>query len=127
MEPRANNLEAIITRLEELRKSLVSHIVEGDASSILDELSSKLSILALEYTSYTEELIGLARRLKLLSTLAQALHNQWKHIHSRRVFGRVNYLDEHLGMVIFELRNIVEEVKSKKVIRRIDIIKRIVF
>ncbi len=127
MMHRTDSLESVISKLEELRKNLTSHIVGGDAASILEDLSTRLSLLALEYTSYAEDLNGLARRLKLLSTFAQALHNQWKHIHSRRVFGRINYLDEHLSTVIFELKNIVEEARTKKIIRRIGVVKRIVF
>ncbi len=127
MMHRANTLESIISRLEELRKNLTNHIIEGDAAKILEDISTKLSLLALEYTSYAEDLNGLARRLKLLSTFAQALHNQWKHVHSRRVFGRINYLDEHISTVILELKNIVEEVRTKKIIRRIEVVRRIVF
>ena len=123
----SNSLESVISKLEELRKNLTSHIVEGNAASILEDLSTRLSLLALEYTGYAEDLNGLARRLKLLSTFAQALHNQWKHIHSRRVFGRIIYLDEHLSTVIFELKSIAEETRAKKIIRRIEVVKRVVF
>ncbi len=127
MTHRSDSLESVISRLEELRRSLTSHIIEGDAARILEDLSTRLSLLALVYTDYTEDLNGLARRLRLLSTFAQALHNQWRHIHSKRVFGRINYLDEHINSVIFELRNMVEEMRTKKVIRRIEVVRRIVF
>ncbi len=127
MEPLANSLKNIISRLEELRKNLTSHIMEGDAASILEELSTKLSVIALDNSMYAEDLNGLARRLKLLSTLAHALHNQWRHIHSKRVFGRVNYLDEHLRNVVMELESILEDIRVKKTIRRIEVVRRIVF
>lgn len=127
MVQRADTLESIISRLEELRKNLTNHVIEGDAAKILEDLSTRLLALALEYSNYAEDLNGLARRLKLLSTFAQALHNQWKHIHSRRVFGRINYLDEHISTVILELENIIEELRVKKTIRRIEVVRRIVF
>ena len=127
MESIVNSLKNIISRLEELRRNLTSHIMEGDAANILEELSIRLSAIALDNSIYAEDLNGLARRLKLLSTLAHALHNQWRHIHSKRVFGRVNYLDEHLRNVIVELEDILEDIRVKKTIRRIEVVKRIVF
>ena len=121
-------LKQILNDIEKLRKELTGYIVNGEAHRVITDIAIRIEELSLSMPMYSDVLSGLSRRLKLLSTLAQALHNQWKHIHSKRALGRVNYLDQHLSEVEGILRDIEERIKSGLIDKtEVKVIRRIVF
>jgi len=121
-------LRQILNDIERLRKELTGYIVNGDAHRVITDIAIRIEELSLGIPTYSDVLSGLSRRLKLLSTLAQALHNQWKHIRSKRALGRINYLDQHLGEVEGILRDLEERIKSGLIDKtEVKVIRRIVF
>lgn len=128
-EDYVEELNKTVNDVSRLRKNLTGYIISGEAHRVLVDIASRVEGLALAIPRHTELLLGLSRRLKLLSTLAQALHNQWKHVHSKRALGKVNYLDQHLGEIERTLREIHEMLRTGVVadVREIQVIRRIMF
>jgi len=121
-------LRQILNDIERLRRELTGYIINGEAHRVIADIAVRIEELSLSIPTYSDVLSGLSRRLKLLSTLAQALHNQWKHVHSKRALGRVNYLDQHLSEVEGILRDLEEKIKSGSIDKtEIKVIRRIVF
>ncbi len=122
-----DKLRKVIDSISRLRRELIAHLMSASVDKVLEEASVEIEALALTTTMFYDELMGISRRLKLLATLAQALQNQWKHIHSRRVLGRANYLDQHLSEVERKLRDIEERFEKGYHVREIQVIRRILY
>ncbi len=122
-----DKLRKVIDSISRLRRELVAHLMSASADKVLEEASLEIESLALTTTMFYDELMGISRRLKLLATLAQALQNQWKHIHSKRILGRANYLDQHLSEVERKLRDIEERFEKGYYVREIQVIRRILY
>ncbi len=122
-----DKLRKVIDSISRLRRELIAHLMSASADKVLEEASTEIEALALTTTMFYDELMGISRRLKLLATLAQALQNQWKHIHSRRVLGRANYLDQHLSEVERKLRDIEERFEKGYHVKEIQVIRRILY
>lgn len=124
-----DELKRTVNDISRLRKGLVGYIISGEAHRVIMDIASNIEELALVIPGYTELLLGLSRRLRLLSTLAQALHNQWKHVHSKRALGKANYLDQHLGEIERTLREIQETLRVGTIAEtgEVQVIRRIIF
>ena len=115
-------VKKVVETLNKLRAELMRSIISGEASSILEKQSKIIEGVAV--IKDDDLLFNLAKKLHLLATFSQALYNQYKHIHSRRLYSRVNYIDRHLVEIIFYLQSYIGEkdssLKSRNtVIRRL--------